>query len=125
MKVLRNKDILRIQLEGQEQLWALKSHIDLRRKDILYAEWCEYFDDWKKYELRLPGTYAPGLLAAGSFWTENGWDFLYVTNPKGFTNPVAKQVLLIETELDKYRRLILSLDYQEAAKVLTWMNRRS
>lgn len=116
--------MLRIVLEGQEQIWALKNHIDIDRKDILYAEWCEYFDDWKKYELRLPGTYAPGLLAAGSFWTENGWDFIYVTNPKGFTNPVMRQVLVIETEKKKYRRLILSLEHSEASKVLTWLNRR-
>ena len=124
MKVLRNKSLLRIQLEGQEQIWALKSHVDIPRDHILFVEWCEYFDDWKKYELRLPGTYAPGILAAGSFWTEEGWDFMYVTYPKGFTNPVFKQVLVIETDLRKYRRLILSLDHSEAQKVLTWMNRR-
>jgi hypothetical protein len=124
MKLLRGKATLRIELEGQEQLWALKGHIDIPKKHILYAEWCEYFDDWKKYEVRLPGTYAPGFLAAGSFWTENGWDFLYVTHPKGLTNPVAKEVLVIETDLDKYRRVILSTDYAEASKVLTWMNRR-
>ena len=124
MKVLRNKSLLRIQLEGQEQLWALKSHVDIPRDRILYVEWCEYFDGWNKYELRLPGTFAPGLLAAGSFWTEEGWDFMYITNPKGLTNPVAKQVLVIETDLKKYRRLILSMEHSEAQKVLTWMNRR-
>lgn len=124
MKVLRNKSTLRIQLEGQEQIWALKSRVDIPREHILYVEWCEYFDDWNKYELRLPGTYAPGILAAGSFWTEEGWDFMYITSPKGFTNPVVKQVLVIETDLKKYRRLILSIDHTEAQKVLTWMNRR-
>jgi hypothetical protein len=124
MKILRGRATLRIELEGQEQLWALKTQIDIPKKHILYAEWCEYFDEWKKYELRLPGTYAPGLIVAGSFWTESGWDFLYITHPKGFTNPVVKQVLVIETDLEKYRRVILSIDHTEASKVLTWMNRR-
>ena len=124
MKVLRGKNLLRIQLEGQEQIWALKTQIDIPKGHIVFVEWCDYFDDLKKYEVRLPGTYAPGLLAAGSFWTEDGWDFMYVTNPKGLTNPVMKQVLVIETDLRKYRRLILSLDHAEASKVLTWMNRR-
>lgn len=125
MKVLRGKNLLRIELEGQEQIWALKTKIDILKQHILYVEWCEYFDDWKKYEVRLPGTYAPGLLAAGSFWTEEGWDFMYITHPKGFTSPVAKQVLVIETDQKKYRRLILSLEHAEASKVLTWMNRRA
>lgn len=124
MKILCGKATLRIVLEGSEQVWALKSQIDIPKKHILYAEWCEYFDDWKKYEVRLPGTYAPGILAAGSFWTEKGWDFMYVVRPKGFTNPVVKQVLVIETDLSKYRRVILSVDHTEASKVLTWMNRR-
>jgi hypothetical protein len=124
MKVLRGKNLLRIQLEGQEQIWALKTQIDIPKSHILFVEWREYFHDWKKYELRLPGTYAPGLLAAGSFWTEDGWDFMYITNPKGFTNPIAQQVLVIETDLRKYRRIILSLEHSEASKVLTWMNRR-
>jgi hypothetical protein len=124
MKVLRNKNVLRIELEGQEQLWAMKTKIDLHRDSVESTEWCEYFEDWRKYELRLPGTYAPGLLAAGSFLTEDGWDFLYVHHPKGFTNPVVRQVLVIETNLKKYKRLILSMPHAEAQKVITWMNRR-
>lgn len=124
MKVLRGKNLLRIELEGQEQIWALKTKIDIPKDRIMFVEWCEYFDDWKKYELRLPGTYAPGLLAAGSFWTEEGWDFMYVSHPKGLANPVVKQVLVIETDMRKYRRIILSLEHAEASKILTWMNRR-
>lgn len=124
MKILCGKSTLRVELEGQEQIWALKSQIDILKSHILYVEWREYFDEWNKYEIRLPGTYAPGLLAAGSFWTESGWDFVYITRPKGFTNPVAKQVLVIETDLKKYRRVILSIEHSEASKVLTWMNRR-
>jgi hypothetical protein len=124
MKILTGKNTLRIQLEGSEQLWAMKTHIDVPKSNILYTEWCEYFDDWHKYEVRLPGTFAPGFLAAGSFLTENGWDFLYITKPKGLINPVAKQVLIIETDLNKYRRLILSMEHADASKVLTWMNRR-
>ena len=116
MKVLRGKELLRIELEGQEQIWALRTKIDIPRKNILYAEWREVFDDWKKWEVRLPGTYAPGILAAGSFLTEDGWDFLYITHPKGFTNPIARFVLVIETDLKKYRRIIVSIDHSEAQK---------
>ena len=72
----------------------------------------------------MPGTYAPGILAAGSFLTEDGWDFMYVLKPKGFMNPVMQKVLVIETDQKRYRRLILSLEHAEAQKVLTWMNRR-
>ena len=124
MKVLRGKNLLRIEMEGQEQIWSLKSKIDIPKKHILFAEWREVFDEWKKWELRMPGTYAPGILIAGSFLTEEGWDFMYITKPKGFTNPVVRYVLVIETDLKKYRRIILSLEHSEAQKVLTWMNRR-
>jgi hypothetical protein len=124
MKVLRGKKLLRIEMEGHEQLWSLKSHIDIAKEHILFVEWRDVFDEWKKWELRMPGTYAPGILAAGSFLTEDGWDFMYVLKPKGFMNPVMQKVLVIETDQKRYRRLILSLEHAEAQKVLTWMNLR-
>ncbi len=78
MKITPMKTMLRVQLEGREQVFALRAKIDIPRKSILSVEWKDVFRDWKTWEVRIPGTGLPGVLFAGSYWTEDGWDFMYV-----------------------------------------------
>lgn len=114
------KKELTIALHGSEQVWALKAKIVVAKKDINKVEYCELFKDWRKWEVRLPGTAAPGALFAGSFWTEEGWDFLYLKRPHGWRRPFIHNVLVIETNQNKYRRIILSVPKQEVKDVLRW-----
>lgn len=120
MKFVIQKSELSIVLEGREQFWALKNKIVVRRRDINSIRYVEEFRAWRKWELRLPGTGLPGVLVAGSFWTEQGWDFLYLVNPKGITNPIAFDVIVIETKLSKYRRIIVNCSAEQAAEVIAW-----
>jgi hypothetical protein len=120
MKFITDTSELVIELYGREQIWALKAKILVKKKDIISTEFKELFDDWRKWEVRLPGTGMPGKLVAGSFWTEEGWDFLYLVNPHGWVNPFVHNVLCIETKLPKYKRIIVSCEKSEALKIVKW-----
>jgi hypothetical protein len=114
------KKDLTIVLQRQEQVWALKAKLVVAKKDITKIEYQEIFKDWRKWEVRLPGTGAPGILVAGSFWTEEGWDFLYLKRPHGWRRPFVHNVLVIETNQDRYRRIILSVPKEAVKDVLKW-----
>jgi hypothetical protein len=114
------KKELTIALHGREQVWALKAKIVVAKKDVTKIEYKEVFKDWRKWEVRLPGTGAPGILVAGSFWTEVGWDFLYLKRPHGFRRPFVHNVLVIETNQDRYRRIILSVPKDQVLDILKW-----
>ena len=120
MKFVTDKKALVIELHGREQVWALKAKLCINKKDIKNIEYKDVFKDWKKWEVRLPGTGMPGKLVAGSFWTEDGWDFLYLTNPHGWLNPFVHNVLYIETKLQKFKRIIVSCNKEDVKDVLKW-----
>lgn len=122
MNFVTDNKSLTIELYGKEQLWALKAKIVVLKKDIINIQYLDIFKDWRKWEVRLPGTGMPGRLIAGSFWTEEGWDFLYLKNPHGWLNPFVHKVLLIETKQQKYKRIILSATKDDAKKVVLWAN---
>lgn len=115
--------MLRIELHGKEQLWALKAKVDVSLEDIQAISYEDKFQDWRKWELRIPGSHIPKMLIAGSYWTEEGWDFIYVKRPIGFINPLAQNVLVILTNQEKFRRVIIGTDDKEAKKVISWWNK--
>ena len=51
--------------------------------------------------IKAPGTHFPGLIKAGTFYTDKGKEFWYVT--KG------KKIINIELKNESYKRLILSV----------------
>lgn len=120
MNYITTKDALTIELTGREQIWALKSKLIIPKKRIARILFLDIFKDWRKYELRLPGTGMPGKLVAGSFWTEEGWDFLYLKNPHGWLHPYAQHVLCIETDMQKFKRIIVSCDKDQANILANW-----
>lgn len=123
MRFIPTKQKLVIELEGREQLWALKAKIEVEKKDITLLEYRDIFANWRKWEVRLPGTGMPGKLIAGSFWTEEGWDFLYLTNPHGWVEPFVHNVLYIETSQQKFKRIIISCTPEDAAPLVAWASK--
>jgi hypothetical protein len=107
-------------LEGREQIAALKAKVVVPKKSIKAVEYVEIFSDWRKWEVRMPGTYAPRLLMAGSYWTEQGWDFIYAKKPHGSIKPRLEKVLVIETSLTKYNRLIVGISKKQAQAIIDW-----
>ena len=123
MRFVTDAKQLHIELQGREQVWALKAKVSIAKKDITFIQFRDIFSNWRKWEVRLPGTGMPGKLVAGSFWTEEGWDFLYLTNPHGWIDPFVHNVLYIETNQQKFKRIIISCKPEEAAPVIAWANK--
>lgn len=114
---------LTVELHGPEQVWALRAKVSVPKESIKSVRYEPIFNDWRKWEVRVPGTAVPRVLMAGSYWTEEGWDFLYIKRPRGLVKPFAENVLVVETDLPRYTRLILSMDESEAKKAVNWWNR--
>ena len=120
MKITTEKKGVCMTLHGREQLWALRAKIFILRKNIQSVAYVTEFKDWRKLEVRLPGASIPGRLLAGSYWTEEGWDFLYIINPRGFLKPRADNVLVIETDQNRYKRIVVSVDPETAQDIVSW-----
>ncbi|MTJ54019.1 hypothetical protein FJR38_15875 [Anabaena sp. UHCC 0253] len=58
-------------------------------------------NNWK--EIRAPGSFVPGLIKAGTYYTDKGKEFWYVTKKDDFGN-----VLNIELEDEDYKRIVLN-----------------
>lgn len=108
-------------LEGREQIAALKAKVAAPKKSIKSINFYEEFTDWRKWEVRMPGTYAPKLLMAGSYWTEHGWDFIYAKKPQGFIKPILHNVMVIETDLTRYNRIIVGCGKKQFKELADWL----
>jgi hypothetical protein len=120
MQIMTDKDDLSVVLHGKEQLWAIRARVKVPKSTILSVRFEPKFQDWRKWEVRIPGTHIPRVLMAGSYWTEEGWDFLYVKKPRGLRKSRLENVLVVETDQNRYRRLIVSCDSKQADKIIKW-----
>jgi hypothetical protein len=57
-------------------------------------------------QYKLPGTAIPGLLKAGTYYSDRGREFWYVTGDRHY--------LVLELKDEFYQRVVLSLDQNEA-----------
>ncbi len=124
MIINTNENGLRIELHGREQVWAMRAKIDVIRDTITNIRFEPTFQEWRKWEVRIPGTAVPRLLFSGSYWTENGWDFLYIKKPRGILKPIVNDVLVIETNQNRYCRIIVSVTAEEAGRIIKWWNQK-
>lgn len=67
-------------------------------------------------DLRAPGTFVPGLIKAGTYYTNRGKEFWYVTRKNNFG-----QVLNIDLINETYQKIVLNNieNYQEWQQQLT------
>lgn len=124
MKVFTDKKDICIEMHGREQLWAVRAKVRVPVDTIKDIRFEEKFQDWRKWQVRMPGTHAPRLLLAGSYWTELGWDFLYIKRPSRFINPMVFNVLVIETDQNRYARVIIDSTEKEAKKLIQWWKKQ-
>jgi hypothetical protein len=111
---------LAIILEGSEQILALRAKIRIEKVDITAMKWYEVFSDWSDLLIRMPGSYLPYWVMAGSYWTEEGWDFVFAKKPQGLLKPILYKVLVITTSKDRYRRIIFETTKQNAQEITSW-----
>lgn len=107
-------------LEGTEQVAALRAKITIDKADITAISWHDVFSEWNRMMVRMPGSYLPRWIMAGSYWTEEGWDFVYGRKPKGMLKPILHNVMVIETKKDKYKRLIIETTKENMQEINAW-----
>lgn len=124
MKITTDKEGIKLELHGREQIWAFRAKIVIPKENIVSLRYEHTFKQWRKIEVRMPGTSVPGHLIAGSYWTDKGWDFLYIKNPSGFLRPTVQDVLVIETNQNRFARIVISYDKKDAKRLLDWWGKK-
>ena len=116
MKLEIKGDRLEIVPEGAEHIWAFKlGKISVPRAHVQRVETRLPPSTWT--ELRAPGTFVPGLIKAGTYYTNRGKEFWYVTRSR------KDQPLTIELRDEPYRRLALTLDDHQGweSRINEWL----
>ena len=122
MRFVTSPDQLTLQLQRSEQIAALKAKVTIQKNQITDVTWNDTFEDWRRWEVRMPGSSIPNRLLAGSYWTEEGWDFLYIKRPVGISNTVALNVIVINLrDHDKYSRIIVSATEDDYTHIDKWL----
>ena len=120
MYTMTTADSITFVMEGSEQVLSLRAKISVDAADITNVSWHERFSDWPKMQVRMPGTYLPRWIMAGSYYSDEGWDFVLAKKPKGMMQPVLFDVLVVETTQDRYKRIIIRTDKAKADEVIDW-----
>lgn len=120
MYTVTTNDNISFILEGTEQVLAFRAKVSADRKDITSISWHDKFNDWPSLNVRMPGSYLPSWIMAGSYWNEEGWDFVLAKKPKGMLRPLLFDVLVIETSKPKYKRIIIRMEEDKAKDVIKW-----
>lgn len=105
MNLSLSSHTLSIELEWYEQLlsFCLQRAFDLTVSHIERVTTEEPMSNWA--ELRAPGTFIPGIIKAGTYYTTKGKEFWYVTRSMDY--------LTLELRDEPYRRIILTVDYSQ------------
>jgi hypothetical protein len=94
-------DELIVDVEGLDKLWALKSRLTVPLANVRGAT----ADSGMVHEpkgIRVPGTHVPGVIVAGSFYTEGERVFWDVHG--------GDKAIVIELGDEKYARLVIEVD---------------
>jgi hypothetical protein len=99
-------DRLQIEFEWYERLWAVRIEpvLDIPLTHISAVTVAEPQSNWA--EIRAPGTFLPGVIKAGTYYTKYGKEFWYVTEDRHY--------LTLELHDEPYRRIVLTLPEHRA-----------
>lgn len=126
MKFITTPTELSIVLDRREQLAAFKAKISIKKSEIADLAWHDVFSAWRRWEVRLPGASIPRRLIAGSYWTEEGWDFLYLKRPIGLKVPKVMDVIVLTLDNhSKYQRIALSASHSDFQILKKWLGSRA
>ena len=120
MYTITTNDSLSFIMEGTEQVLSFRAKIRINVEDITSISWEERFTDWPSLQVRMPGSYLPSWIMAGSYWNEEGWDFVLAKKPKGLTQPLLFDVLVVETTKNRYKRVIMRMEADRAKEIIRW-----
>jgi hypothetical protein len=96
------RDALDVHVRGIDQLWALKSRLEIPLSHVVGAEVDpELVREWHK-GIRAPGTHVPGVITAGTFYQEGERVFWDVHDPE--------KTVVIQLRDERYARLVIEVE---------------
>ncbi|GAC1472483.1 MAG: hypothetical protein NVS2B14_05520 [Chamaesiphon sp.] len=106
MNLSINDDKLHIELEWFEQLWAFYLNKTLEIP-LDHIEWVTTGKPTNNLtESRTPGTFLPGIIKAGIYYTKEGREFWYVRNDRDY--------LTLELKDEYFKKVIITIDNSKA-----------
>ena len=102
MKLTIYEGKLRIGFGNFERVLAVKRGFEIPLEHIVEVKTEAPKTSWK--EIRFPGTYVPGVIKAGTYYTPRGKEFWCVTK---------KGCLVLELRNEPYKRIVLSVERYE------------
>ncbi len=104
MQLLIDHDRLRIDLNTWERILAFffNQTLEIPLNHIQQATTGKPETDWK--EVRLPGTFLPGVIKAGTYYTSQGREFWYVSR---------EECLTLELKDEFYKKIVLTIDQSQ------------
>ena len=96
---------LTIEMTGMHKLYALRSRIEIPLANVRGAT-ADPDAVTEPKGIRAPGTHVPGLIVAGTYYSQGERTFWDVTDPS--------KTVVIELDDEKYDRLIVGVDDPQA-----------
>jgi len=105
IQVERQGDKVVFEVLGLHKLWALKSRLEIPAAHVRSARRDpDAVRGWKGW--RAPGTYVPGLIAAGTFYLKGQRLFWDVRN--------ADNVVVVDLADEEYQQLVIEVEDPDA-----------
>ena len=103
------RNALVVHVQGMDQLWALKSRLEIPLAHVVGAEVDpEIAREWHK-GIRAGGTHVPGVITAGTFYQDGERVFWDVHDPD--------KTLVIHLKDERYARLVIEVENPHATAV--------
>ena len=96
------EDALIVHVRGMDQLWALRSRLEIPLSHVVGAHADPQEAQWWWRGTRIGGTHMPGVVAAGTFYQEGERVFWDVHDPE--------KTVVIRLKDERYARLVIEVE---------------
>ncbi len=105
MQLSIQNDRLQINLSFWERVWAFffNQTLEIPLQHIRRVTIDQPVSNWS--DLRMPGTYLPGVIKAGTYYSDRGREFWYVRD---------ERFLTLELEDEFYKKIVLTVEDNQA-----------
>ena len=101
-----SQDTLIVHVRGLDRLLALKSSLEIPLSHVLGAEANPRAASERPKGLRLPASYVPGIITAGTFYRDGEWEFWDLHDPQ--------KAIVIRLKDERYARLVVEVENPSA-----------